>query len=180
MVGYNVLLSNSKNIEENRNDIISMCEIKSGKELSAYFNYSFSFSTGYMNTVRDEIYFVLQSQQQKNYAIIDDVLFFAKKWGLDFFLDYKISELSGGWRKFLGIALFSNIRSEGRIYFDCVRQLSDRLIGILIDNLSEENKIFFFVEYDSELIKLDTIDKLIFNDPNFKNEFLTETNYVKN
>jgi hypothetical protein len=137
------------------------------KKLAPYSSYceyqSFSFidGTGYVETVYDEIELILQSN--KDHCYIQDVDEFIRQWEINKYSDYKLSELSGGWKKYLSLALFTNLKSEGKIYFDSFRQLSDRLINLLLKNmLTTGVSAVFLFEYDVSLFPTNITKKNLF------------------
>ena len=149
---YIVLLNDANKIHSNQDELVKKCQIFSSTEYAVYHSYNFVEGTGFMKTVGEEIELVLQCYDAENKCFLsfDD---FVRYWKLEKYLNYSIGDLSGGWKKFLGLALFTNQISNGKIYFDAARHLSDRLIGLFISNLekTKTNNVFLF-EYDSNLM----------------------------
>lgn len=151
---YLIYLNDSKKIhsakEELRQKCIAFLESKSS--LITYESFAFIDGTGFTKKVRDEIDFVLDSQVKHDCNVLCKKDFI-NIWGFSEYLDYDVQHLSGGWKKYLGLALFSNIRSDGKIYFDACRQLSDRLIEQFISNVrkSKPGAVFYF-ELDAMLL----------------------------
>jgi len=125
------------------------------KEFLVYTSHSFAACTGYAKTVHEEIELVLTGHKGRNISIweIDN---FVEIWELKDYLDYEIWKLSGGWRKYLGIALFTNQRSFGKIYFDAIRHLSSNRLRTFMSNLDQSGgECTVFFEYDvSKLLDL--------------------------
>jgi hypothetical protein len=146
-------------ISEAPEELIRLYAPEEIQDIVFYQSYSFVEGTGYVEKVYQEIDFVLKSNQGK--CTIEDVDLFIDKWGFADYQFYKISELSGGWKKFLGLALYTNIKQDHKIYFDAFRQLSDRLIHMLISNLEKtETKTAYFFEYDMHLSPYDMQDAI--------------------
>jgi hypothetical protein len=143
-------IDNADWITEQTGQLISVCTAYRPGTYHQYQSFSFVDGTGYVEQVFQEIDFVLSSNRDN--CFIGSVDEFMRVWELEDYACYKLSELSGGWRKFLGLALFTNVNCSGKIYFDAFRQLSDRLIALLLKNLmqSPTNQAYFF-EYDVTL-----------------------------
>ena len=153
MALYLVDIDNVDLIDVESDNIITACNNRSGVRSEVFFSSNFIKGTGYMKKVRDEIDFVLKSHEVDSIGS-NSFEEFVRLWNFEQYLDYDLDHLSGGWNKFLGLALFLNIKSECKIMFDGCRQLSDVLISRLIDNLeSNSNEDYFLVEYDQNLLK---------------------------
>ena len=163
--------------------IKSWCKNQYPAMYHSYECLPFVDGTGYVERVYQEIDFVLSSNFGNTF--IKNADHFIEYWKLEKYRDYKLSELSGGWKKYLGLALFTNIIFEGKIYFDAFRQLSDRLILILINNLKETpTEYSYFIEYDVNLfpknIEVKKTNFGILNEQDVlmdKPDFINETNY---
>ncbi len=119
-----------------------------------YNSFSFIDGTGYVEKAFEEIDLVLQSNKTNCY--INETNEFISQWQLGRYSEYNLSELSGGWKKYLSLALFTNLKSDGKIYFDAFRQLSDRLINSFLKCLIDTNvPIVFLFEYDVSLYPVD-------------------------
>jgi energy-coupling factor transporter ATP-binding protein EcfA2 len=160
---YLALLNDSNLIFSNQEILINASKNIFNGNYGVYNNFMFTEGTGYMKKVYEEIDFVLQSNAGQTYFL--SIEEFSEQWGFNDFLSYDILSLSGGWKKFLGLALFTNIKHKNKIYFDSARQLSDRLINVFNKNLKNtyiENVIFF--EYDVNLILDDSMLFLFFKE----------------
>lgn len=152
MKKYIVKLSNTSVLQQDLEHIVKSSENYCGHNLAFYQTFNFIDGTGYMKTVREEIEFVLGSYRDTRIHK-NEIIAFAEKWGLEKYLNFDLSSLSEGWKKFLGLALFTNNEDEGKIYFDSCRQLSNKLISTLEKNINQSNcKTIFFFEYDSNLL----------------------------
>lgn len=165
--------------------LTSLCNLYNQADYHFYQSSSFIDGTGYMERVYQEIDFVIHSNLDRCH--INDVDVFMRTWGFEDYAQYKLSELSGGWKKFLGLALFTNIQYPGKIYFDAFRQLSDRLIGLLLMNMKDTpTKYAYFFEYDTNLFPQNVnYEKVLIDDleagiVSFSDKTITpftETNY---
>src|SRR5690606_38134111 len=151
---YLVHVEHADWLTSHNEELAKACSDLSPGAYKVYNSTSFVDGTGYMQNVFQEIDFVLQSNAGN--CTIKDTEFFLNAWGLEKYVSYNIADLSGGWKKFLGLALFTNIQSEAKIYIDSFRQLSDRLIAMLIAGIKNTGvkKVFFF-EYDVSLYPRD-------------------------
>ncbi len=164
---YLVLLDNSNLIVSEKERLINACsyfllEKNSSNQTNVYRSFVFAEGTGYMRKVYEEIEFILQCNGKN--TIITAVEEFAKIWEITPYLNYDISNLSGGWRKYLGLALFTNIISKNKVYFDVCRHLADNLISLFKTNLNKTNteNVFFF-EYDVNVLRDASMFYLYYN-----------------
>jgi hypothetical protein len=163
-------------------NLLSVCQAYQAGEYAVYESVYFIEGTGYVQTVAEEIDLVLSSNPNNVHLQFDN---FVASWGFEKYLHHNLSELSGGWRKYLGLALFTNLRTENKIYIDACRQLSDRLIGILLENLAATSIPYaFFFEYDSLLVTPSSVSYLylesgsiVTRKPIRHQSMLEETNY---
>lgn len=149
---YIVMLNDVNSIDRKKDSLISKCKTWANLDFEVYKSFSFVGGTGFTQYVFDEIDLVIQSQasKHKNYLSFKD---FVDKWKFEEYLGHKVEELSGGWKKFLSLALFTNLRSQAKVYFDASRQLSDRLVKLFVGNLdSFDHKVAFFFEYDVSIL----------------------------
>lgn len=76
---------------------------------------------------------------------------FVDAWGLAPHLDRRVLDLSGGWRKYLGLALFMNRPAKARLLLDTTSHLSDARIRTLLERSAETGDALF-CEYDPQLL----------------------------
>lgn len=161
MERYVVLTNDIDHIERDRLAFLDLCRIFFGWELSHYLPMTYHFHSGYWRTVEEEAAFIIGCQElpdnnregkTEQRLVIDNVEEFLRRWELTDYRDYNIDHLSGGWRKFLSLALFANIRHPGAVFFDLGRQLSARLIRLFVCNIAEVGAcdVALFVEYDTQ------------------------------
>jgi len=130
--------------------LIQKCENIEPLMYTVYHSFSFIDGTGYVEKVLEEIELVLQSNKGNCY--INDPDEFIRRWQINKYLGHNLSQLSGGWKKYLSLALFTNLKSEGKIYFDAFRQLSDRLIDSFLKSVIDTKiSAAFLFEYDVSL-----------------------------
>lgn len=185
MIKYLLLTNNTFQIHHD-NNLISKCNSWSGVNLLVYKTFSFAQSTCFMRTVREELKFVIDCQISRSENVLN-LSDFIDAWKYGKYLDTNVASLSGGWRKYLGLSLFSNRKSIGKLYLDGLRHLSDNLINNIFNNLDlGGDDIVIFAEYESEIIKrhdleflYDLGDKLSLQ--KWQSQFLSldkETNYA--
>lgn len=151
MTGYMLLLNDSTQIHDSE-QLVEKCSSWSRSELIVFKTFSFINCTCYMRTVQEEIEFVIDSQKSRG-VYISSVTDFVNTWKLSQYLDTEVFKLSGGWRKYLGLALFTNRKSQGKLYMDSLRHLSDTLIYSFFENLNLYNdEIVIFAEYETGLL----------------------------
>jgi hypothetical protein len=180
-----VLLDDVSIIQKSHQSLVNNLSINLDLPGNLTYNSSnFVFSTGFMQLVKDEIDFVIQCHEKQNISTWNKTDF-VNLWQFEKYLDYEIIQLSGGWQKMLGLALFTNQISRTKVYFDSVRHLSDNMINLLINNIKETcvENVFFF-EYDTNLLKNYNFKSLYFdgfpsNIDTLKNS-KSESNYVPN
>ena len=149
---YRVLLRDSHRIRAGQDGLVALCRRFLPADYEVYQSSEFVDGTGYMRTVEDEIDFVLGSHAAAGVATTDFAGFVAD-WDFEPYLNRDIRHLSGGWKKFLGLALFTAQCADGKVYFDACRQLSDRLIRRLVQNVNAQNTgSAFFFDYDALLL----------------------------
>jgi|GEM_PF-5420352 len=188
MKAYILLLDDVTVIQHGREMLIAAVKAFSGADPLIYRSPYFVEGTGYARTVFDEIELVTSSQSKLGLAQASPTQLL-DAWQLEKYRDYELSALSGGWRKYLGLALFSNQKSRCKIFFDSFRQLSDRLIGDLVNNLKKTGTEYvFFVEFDAEYMKGCEFQRILFTGERLEPENLsklpvqaitTESNYVR-
>lgn len=118
--------------------------------VGVYRPYPFVEHSGFSETVREEIALVLANHENGELplrqfdAFVDD-------WGLAEHLDRRVLDLSGGWRKYLGLALFLNRRLPARLLLDATSHLSDSRVRTLLCRAAEHGDVVFG-EYDPQLL----------------------------
>ena len=129
---------------------------------------AFAKSSGLARTVRDELDFVLQARswrrgemspaQPSRDAMVSSV---AQRWQLDPWLDHDVDHLSGGWEKLLGLALFTEMQSDIKLYADSTRQLSDRLIAVFLSNLKSLHVARAAVFWELDVSRLGNLSETV-------------------
>lgn len=111
---------------------------------------SFVEHSGFSETVREEIALVLTNHAPQEPPIrkFDE---FVAAWELERHLDRRVLDLSGGWRKYLGLALFMNRPLTCRLMLDTTSHLSDARVRTLLHRAAETGDTVF-CEYDSQLL----------------------------
>lgn len=103
--------------------------------------------------VEEEIDLVVSNQQKQNDARLS-LDQFVKFWGWQDKLGKKVYHLSGGWRKFLGLTLFLNRRSDNLMFVDFVSHFSDATITLALERMEQlQVAQVGFAEYDHALIR---------------------------
>ncbi len=125
-------------------------EARLQQPVTVYRPLSFVEHTGFSETVREEIAMVLANHAPDEVPLRTfDV--FVKAWDLAPHLDRRVLDLSGGWRKYLGLALFMNRPASARLLLDTTSHLSDARIRTLLKRASEAGDAVF-CEYDPQLL----------------------------
>ena len=106
--------------------------------------------TGFSGTVREEIAMVLvnHTAEEPPLRTFDA---FVGAWELTPHLDRRVLDLSGGWRKYLGLALFMNRPAKARLLLDTTSHLSDARVRTLLERAAESGDAVF-CEYDPQLL----------------------------
>ncbi len=119
-----------------------------GRRVEVYRPHTFVEHSGFSETVREEIRLVFDnsSPRQPFDAFVD-------AWGLRPHLDRRVLDLSGGWRKFLGLALFFNRPIPACLLFDATSHLSDARVRVLLDHAAGVDEAVF-AEYDPTLLEM--------------------------
>jgi hypothetical protein len=103
--------------------------------------------------VEEEIDLVVSNQQKQNDARLtqDEFISF---WGWQDKLATKVYHLSGGWRKLLGVSLFSNRMCDNLLFIDFASHLSDPTIAFALDRMRQLKILRVgFAEYDEMIIQ---------------------------
>jgi hypothetical protein len=149
---YLLLLDDVNAIDHQSDSLLAKAAHYFDAEFAVYRPLPFTDHTGFTETVEEEIEFVIGCQQSEGGAHCDPSDFI-REWGFSGLLGRRVVELSGGWRKFLGLALFTNRRTAAKFYFDVASHLADERLRLLLDllNLHREGCVVF-CEYDSVLL----------------------------
>jgi hypothetical protein len=125
-------------------------EARLDQSVSVYRPLSFVEHSGFSETVREEIGLVLANHppDQVPLRAFDA---FVDAWDLAPHLDRRVLDLSGGWRKYLGLALFMNRPMNARLLLDTTSHLSDTRVRTLLQRAAEDGDAVF-CEYDSQLL----------------------------
>ena len=149
---WNLLLTdNVDQIDGDSEGIVARCEKHFGTEFAVYRPLPFVDHTGFTETVEEEIRFVIEAQMSAEGAHLDADAFI-EKWGFSQLLGYRVVQLSGGWRKFLGVALFANRKAEAKCFLDVTSHLADERVRMLLERLEDRNELIAFCEYDANLM----------------------------
>ena len=118
--------------------------------VSVYRPLSFVEHSGFSETVREEIGLVLANHAPEEVPLRPFDAF-VDAWDLAPHLDRRVLDLSGGWRKYLGLALFMNRPMKARLLLDTTSHLSDARVRTLLQRAAEVGDAVF-CEYDSQLL----------------------------
>ena len=141
-----VLVTDPNAIDFGHAGLRSRVETYLHQSVSVYRPLSFVEHSGFSETVREEISMVLANSPAIRQ--FDD---FVKGWGLEPHLDQRVLALSGGWRKYLGLALFMNRPLKSRLMLDTTSHLSDARVRTLLHRAAESGDTVL-CEYDAPLI----------------------------
>lgn len=125
-------------------------EARLQQSVSVYRPLSFVEHSGFSETVREEIGLVLANHAPDE-APLRPFEAFVDAWDLAPHLDRRVLDLSGGWRKYLGLALFMNRPAKARLLLDTTSHLSDARVRTLLQRAAEAGDAVF-CEYDSQLL----------------------------
>ncbi|MEP7273012.1 MAG: hypothetical protein ABI882_16045 [Acidobacteriota bacterium] len=152
-MSWNLLLTdNVDQIDSESEGLVEKCSQHFGREFAVYRPLPFVDHTGFTETVREEIEFVVEAQHSSEgaYLVAHE---FISQWRLGDISSQRVVHLSGGWRKFLGVALFANRKAPAKCFLDVISHLADERITMLLEQLSrQKNEVVVFCEYDSQLI----------------------------
>ena len=147
-----LLTDNVDQIDAASEEIVARCERYFGCQFAVYRPLPFVDHTGFTETVEEEIRFVIDAQQSAEGAHLDADTFI-RKWEFNHLLGYRVVQLSGGWRKFLGLSLFANRRAPAKCFLDVTSHLADERVRMLLNRLVDrEDEIVAFCEYDAQLM----------------------------
>jgi hypothetical protein len=149
-VAIHVLVTNPNVIDFGHAELRARVEARLRQPVAVYRPLTFVEHSGFSETVREEIALVLA-----NHAPTEPPLrsfdAFVQDWELAPHLDRRVLDLSGGWRKYLGLALFMNRPLEARLLLDTTSHLSDARIRTVLERAAEGGDSVF-CEYDSLLL----------------------------
>jgi energy-coupling factor transporter ATP-binding protein EcfA2 len=149
---WNLLLTDTVDqIDADSEKIVERCEKYCGREFAVYRPLPFVDHTGFTETVEEEIRFVIDAQMSSEGAHLDADTFIVK-WELQPLLSHRVVQLSGGWRKFLGVSLFANRKAPAKCFLDVTSHLSDERVRMLLDRLKDRDELIAFCEYDANLM----------------------------
>jgi hypothetical protein len=152
-MNWNLLLTdNVDQIDAESERIVERCEQHFEREFAVYRPLPFVDHTGFTETVAEEIRFVIEAQRAAEGAHLDAVSFI-ERWELSHLLKHRVVQLSGGWRKFLGVSLFANRKAAAKCFLDVTSHLSDERLRMLLERLRDrEGELVVFCEYDANLM----------------------------
>ncbi|MEO6222260.1 MAG: hypothetical protein ABIP90_03355 [Vicinamibacterales bacterium] len=130
--------------------LLARVETRLQQSMTLYRPLSFVEHSGFSETVREEIAMVL-ANHDPDQVPLRPFDAFVEAWGLTPHLDRRVLDLSGGWRKYLGLALFMNRPLRARLLLDTTSHLSDARIRTLLQRASESGDSVF-CEYDPQLL----------------------------
>lgn len=125
-------------------------EARLQQPVAVYRPLPFVEHSGFSETVREEIALVLANHPANEIPLRSFDAFVAA-WDLSSLLDRRVLDLSGGWRKYLGLALFMNRPRKARLLLDTTSHLSDARIRTLLQRTAETGAAVF-CEYDPQLL----------------------------
>jgi len=129
-----------------------------GRPVHVYRPLPFVEHSGFSETVREEIALVLANASSSE-APLRGFDAFVDVWQLRAHLDRRVLDLSGGWRKYLGLALFLNRPLPARLMLDTTSHLSDARMRTIL-TVAAEHGDTVFCEYDPLLLSRLATDDL--------------------
>jgi energy-coupling factor transporter ATP-binding protein EcfA2 len=149
-VAIYVVVTNPNVIDFGHAGLRQRVEVRLQQSVSVYRPLSFVEHSGFSETVREEIGLVLANHAPDEVPLrAFDA--FVDAWDLSPHLDRRVLDLSGGWRKYLGLALFMNRPAKARLLLDTTSHLSDARVRTLLHRSAEAGDAVF-CEYDSQLL----------------------------
>lgn len=125
-------------------------ETRLREPVAVYRPLPFVEHSGFSETVREEIGMVLANHPADE-TPLRPFDAFVDAWDLSAHLDRRVLDLSGGWRKYLGLALFMNRPAKARLLLDTTSHLSDARVRTLLERAAESGDAVF-CEYDPQLL----------------------------
>ena len=133
-----ILTDDVDQIDAESEKIVSRCENYFAREFAVYRPLPFVDHTGFTETVEEEIRFVIDAQMSADGAHLDAARFI-ETWQLAHLLKYRVVQLSGGWRKFVGLALFANRRAGAKCFLEVTSHLSDERVRMMLERLRDSD-----------------------------------------
>jgi energy-coupling factor transporter ATP-binding protein EcfA2 len=149
-MAIHVLVASPNVIDFDHAALRARVEARLQQPVALYRPMSFVEHSGFSETVREEIALVLANHAPDEVplrpfeAFVDD-------WNLAPHLERRVLDLSGGWRKYLGLALFMNRPAKARLLLDTTTHLSDARVRTLLERAAEGGDVVF-CEYDPQLL----------------------------
>ncbi len=145
-----VLTANPNVIDFGHASLRARVEAHLGTVVDVYRPHPFVEHSGFSETVREEIGLVL-TNHPADAPPLRTFDAFVEVWDLSAHLDRRVLDLSGGWRKYLGLALFLNRPLRARLLLDTTSHLSDARMRTLLVRAAEHGNSVF-CEYDPQLL----------------------------
>jgi hypothetical protein len=149
-VAIYVLNTNPDAIDFGHAALQARVEAYLGRPVTMYRPLTFVEHSGFSETVREEIALVLANHAAAEPPLLafDD---FVDAWDVRAHLDRRVLDLSGGWRKYLGLALYMNRPSHARLLLDVTSHLSDARMRTVLTHAGAAGDAVF-AEYDPQLL----------------------------
>lgn len=145
-----VLVTSPNTIDFGHTGLRTRVEARFQQPVTVYRPLPFVEHSGFSETVREEIAMVLANHPADE-APRRSFDAFVEAWDLSPLLDRRVLDLSGGWRKYLGLALFMNRPLKSRLLLDTTSHLSDARVRTLLGRAAEGGDAVF-CEYDPQLL----------------------------
>ena len=145
-----VLATNSNVIDFGHTGLRTRVEARLQRAVDIYRPLPFVEHSGFSETVREEIALVLANHPAEEVPLRPFDAF-VDAWRLAPHLDRRVLDLSGGWRKYLGLALFMNRPLKARLLLDTTSHLSDTRVRTVLQRAAESGDSVF-CEYDPQLL----------------------------
>lgn len=149
-MAIHVLIASPNVIDFDHAALHARVETRLQQSVAVYRPLTFVEHTGFSETVREEIAMVL-ANHAANEVPLRQFDAFVEAWDLTPHLDRRVLDLSGGWRKYLGLALFMNRPMKARLLLDTTSHLSDARVRTLLQRAAEGGEAVF-CEYDPQLL----------------------------
>jgi len=149
-VAIHVLVTDPNAIDFDHAALRVRVEARLRQPVAVYRPLSFVEHSGFSETVREEIALVL-ANHAPDAVPLRPFDAFVEAWDLAPHLDRRVLDLSGGWRKYLGLALFMNRPAKARLLLDTTSHLSDARVRTLLQRAAEAGEAVF-CEYDPQLL----------------------------